>query len=143
MDCKEIRPLLAADVDGELDLVRHLEIEQHLRACPDCARAAASLRAQRAALQANLPRFTAPSRLADKIRASLRTEASAPATAPATTQAVATATRPPTKIVSFPSWQLGALAASLAIALFAGFQWGTARAHGDLLVDEAVANHVR
>jgi len=35
--CEEIRGLLSLYADGELDLVRQREIEQHLRECPVCA----------------------------------------------------------------------------------------------------------
>jgi anti-sigma factor RsiW len=37
VSCEEIRGLLSDYTDGELDLVRELEIEQHLRECPICA----------------------------------------------------------------------------------------------------------
>lgn len=37
MTCNEIRNLLTAYVDGELDFVRHLEIERHVEACGACA----------------------------------------------------------------------------------------------------------
>ena len=37
MDCNQTRELIDADLDGELDLVRHLEIAAHLRTCPGCA----------------------------------------------------------------------------------------------------------
>jgi anti-sigma factor RsiW len=145
MDCNETRRLLAADVDGELDLVRHLELEQHLRGCPACAAAAESLRAQRVALRNNLPRFTAPSPLADKIRASLRAEANAtvPAATAVSSPAVSTAPKPKAPIIAFPAWRVSALAASVAIALFAGFTWGSSNARRNLLFDEAVADHVR
>jgi anti-sigma factor RsiW len=32
--------LLHGYFDGELDLIRSVEFEEHLRACPDCARGA-------------------------------------------------------------------------------------------------------
>lgn len=137
MDCNEIRRLLAADVDGELDLAHHLEVEQHLRACPACAAAAESVRAQRSALAAKLPRFTAPSPLADKIRASVRVESTPAVTQPAPTS------EQKAPVIAFPLWRISALAAGLAVALFAGFQWGALRTRQNLLVDEAVSDHIR
>lgn len=131
MDCNETRRLLDADHDGELDLVRHLEIEAHLRTCPDCAQLAEIARARRAALREALPRFTAPAQLAEKIRASL------PAVAPATAVASREAK------LAYPFWQIAGLAASLAFAVLVGFAWGHARARSTLLIDEAVADHVR
>jgi anti-sigma factor RsiW len=43
--CEEARPLVHAYVDGELDVVRSLEVEAHIRSCGVCAREQASLRA--------------------------------------------------------------------------------------------------
>jgi anti-sigma factor RsiW len=137
MNCAETRRLLDADLAGELDLVRHLEIEAHLRACPECARLAENARARRAALREALPRFTASPQLAEKIRASLRAETAAVPPAPSIAPAPA-----PARII-FPVWQLAGLAASVAFALLAGFAWGNARARTNLLFDEAVADHVR
>jgi anti-sigma factor RsiW len=135
MNCEETRRLLDADLDGELDLVRHLEIESHLSACPACAKLAENARARRAALREALPRFTASSGLAEKIRASVRSDAPASSSTPASSSLHA-------KII-FPVWQFAGLAASVAFALLAGFAWGNARAHANLLFDEAVADHVR
>jgi anti-sigma factor RsiW len=36
VDCKEIAPLLGAWIDGELDLARSLQIEQHIETCETC-----------------------------------------------------------------------------------------------------------
>jgi anti-sigma factor RsiW len=41
VNCDELKPWLHGYIDGELDLARHLEMEDHLRECPACA---ASLR---------------------------------------------------------------------------------------------------
>jgi anti-sigma factor RsiW len=133
MNCDETRRLLDADIDGELDLVRHLEIESHLRECPDCTLLAKNARARHATLQEALPRFTAPQPFADRIRLALR--AQLPAKSPALPRE-----RP--KLI-FPLWQLSGLAASVAFALLAGFAWGNARARTNILFDEAVADHVR
>ena len=37
MTCAETRNLLNAYVDGELDLIHSLEIEEHLRGCAACS----------------------------------------------------------------------------------------------------------
>ena len=60
MNCDACRPLIGPYVDGELDLVAHLEVEAHLRTCAGCARAAESLRAAAAPLRSALPRRAAP-----------------------------------------------------------------------------------
>ncbi len=132
MDCNDTRRLIDADTDGELDLVRHLELEAHLRTCPACARHAEAARARRTALRDSLPRFTASPRLTGKIRAALQAEGM-PVAAPAARRA--------------PSygwvWNVGGLAACLALAVLGGYSWGHARARSNLLVDEAIADHVR
>ena len=137
MDCNETRRLLDADLDGELDLVRHLELGAHLPTCADCTRRAANARARRAALRESLPRFTAPPHLAEKIRAALPAATPISPSPPALTRADARA-----KII-FPLWQVTGLAASLAFAALIGFAWGNARSRANLLVDEAVSDHVR
>ena len=142
MDCNETRRLLDADLDGELDLVRHLDIESHLHACPGCTRLAENSRARRAALRASLPRFAAPPQLAEKIRASVSGSGFQPEISP-TLRLEAAATSAPRAKIIFPLWQLSGLAASVAFALLVGFAWGNARAHANQLFDDAVADHVR
>jgi anti-sigma factor RsiW len=131
MTCNESRVLIEADADGELDLIRHLELEAHLRTCPDCARRAEGAHARRAALRRALPRFAAPPRLVERIRTSLAAEDVRPA---------APARRAP---VVLPVWNVVGLAASLALAVIGGYAWGQARARGTALFDEAVTDHVR
>jgi len=141
MDCNETRRLLEADTDGELDLVHHLDLADHLRTCTECARQAEALRARRVALREAMPRFTAPPDLADKIRAALRADTAAavvpsppPAPLPSTTRAPR---------LRWPLGNLAALAASFALALFIGFTWGQGRAHSQRLFDEAFSDHLR
>ena len=134
MDCNETRRLLEADLDGELDLVNHLAIETHLRGCADCTRIADELRARRAALRTSLPRFTASPQLAQKIRAGIRAEA---------TPVAARAPFAPLNKRSASGWQWGALAASVIVALSAGYIAGETRAQANLLLDEAISDHVR
>jgi anti-sigma factor RsiW len=64
----ETRILLHGHLDGELDLVRDLEVERHLEGCPRCAREFATLRAMRTRLKDEAFRFEAPQELKDKIR---------------------------------------------------------------------------
>ena len=40
MICREVQELIHGYVDGELDLVRNLEMERHLHECASCAGAA-------------------------------------------------------------------------------------------------------
>jgi len=131
MNCEKIRQLLEANADGELDLVGHLELEAHLRACPECARRAEGIRARRNALRESLPRFTAPPRLRERILAQSRAEA------------VAAAPPPRRFRTGWPLWNLAGMAASLAFALLIGFAWGQARSRANSIWEEAASAHVR
>src|SRR4029077_7969255 len=51
VDCDELEDILHGYLDGELDLVRSLQIERHLELCPGCARALGQLKGLRQALQ--------------------------------------------------------------------------------------------
>lgn len=70
MNCDDARPLIAAYSDGELDLVRSLEVEEHLRGCSSCAAARENLQAlNRAAHSAYFP---APDGLRQSVLAAVR-----------------------------------------------------------------------
>ncbi len=68
MNCEDARLLIHGHLDGELDLVRDLEVEQHLEQCPRCARQYAALRAMRTRLKDEAFRFDAPAELQERIR---------------------------------------------------------------------------
>jgi anti-sigma factor RsiW len=70
--CAQIHNLLHAFLDGELDLVRHLEIEHHLGECTACAEEHAGLRGLGAALKTDGLYFRAPPGLPQRVRDSLR-----------------------------------------------------------------------
>jgi len=127
MDCNQIRPLIAAHLDGELDVVRDAEVIAHLDQCPACAEAALAHAASCALIQEKLPRYTSPSELQASIRSTLRAE---------------TKTSAQSQILPLFTKILG-LAASLALAVWVGFTWGNTRMHVSLLVDEAVSDHIR
>lgn len=67
MNCNEVRALLDAHFDGELDLIHDLEIEKHLGTCPSCAQALASLKSLRSAISNSELRYSAPPGLAAKV----------------------------------------------------------------------------
>ena len=81
MSCQETQDLIHGYVDGELDLVRSLEIERHINGCELCSRAYRTQQVLKRALQAVPLRFNAPQDLRRRIRSSLRKagEAAAPA----------------------------------------------------------------
>jgi anti-sigma factor RsiW len=68
MNCAELNLLLHAYVDGELDVVRSLEVEQHITRCPGCAAKLNSLKALHSALKENDLAYHAPASLRNRVR---------------------------------------------------------------------------
>lgn len=68
MNCAEILPLLHAYADGELDLVRSLEVEDHLKSCARCAAEKNAIQSLRDALRQNDLAYRAPGSLQKQIR---------------------------------------------------------------------------
>jgi len=128
LKCPETQTLIHGYVDGELDLMKCLEIEQHLEACPACAQAHAGLQAVRAAVQNSSLYFQTPPGLAKRVQSSLR--------------GASHADRTP----GMSPRRLLAVAASLALVATVG--WGLLRALSvrsadGFLTQELVASHVR
>jgi len=98
MNCSE--NLLEAWLDDELDAPERAAVERHIEGCPACAAACARLRAQKARIKAEAPYRRAPASLRESIRGALR-QADAP--------------------VSETRWRAIAIAASLLLAVSAGW----------------------
>jgi anti-sigma factor RsiW len=128
LNCQETRALIHAYADGELDLVKNLEIEQHLQECPVCARAHADIQEVTAAIQKSAPRHPAPVELRGRIQNLLPVSQSAgPARRPLGSR-----------------WL--ALAASLLLVGLGGWSlahWWTPPPREDFLVQQLVASHIR
>ena len=75
MSCKLTQSYVPGYLDGELDLVRKIEMEQHLESCADCARELESLRALRVALRRSSLAYSAPAGLRGQIVSALRSAA--------------------------------------------------------------------
>jgi anti-sigma factor RsiW len=67
MKCSEIKRLLDAEIDGELDALKSVELERHLKTCSGCAAEKQSLRSLKAAFQQSALRYDAPASLRKKI----------------------------------------------------------------------------
>ena len=72
MSCQEMRNLLHGYVDGELDLERTLQIEQHLRDCPACSGLHTHQQALRSALRNSALYFLPPKPLERRIQSAIR-----------------------------------------------------------------------
>ena len=157
MNCHETRSLLDAYADGELDALGDREIEGHLHACADCARALREHRALAAALRSNLRHHPAPTGLRESILGSLTTGiAPTPTPRPdagrrwahAATLIASAAARVRAWTPPSPRGLAFALAGVFLLGVLAGsfgFLWRT-RAGGDgadPLAREVVSSHVR
>ena len=132
MECSHCRSLLPAYLDGELDLVRHLEMEHHLQDCEACMGRHENHRTLRAALGSEGLYYRAPDSLRTRVRASL-----GPADGPGLTHRRALWVR------------LGAAAAAAGLLLLgwalgrAGVGPSTPPAPNDRLAQQVLASHVR
>jgi anti-sigma factor RsiW len=68
MTCAEIHLLLHVYADGELDVMRSLDVERHIKSCPKCAARLNSLKALHTALAESDLAYRAPASLRDKVR---------------------------------------------------------------------------
>jgi len=68
MNCAEIRPLLHAHADDELDVANTLELERHLKTCAACAAELKSLQSLKTALREPALLYRAPDSLRKEVR---------------------------------------------------------------------------
>jgi len=130
MNCGDIQGLLHPYSDGELDLVRHVQVEEHLADCPACAEHEKNLRALRAAVSSPLLYHRAPAALRTRVR---EMQFAAPPLPRATRRS---------------SWQLAAIAASIVFLIGTSAMIGMLLSRGgtfadDRLAELVVAGHVR
>jgi anti-sigma factor RsiW len=133
VDCNEVRTLVHASFDGELDLVREMDLQAHVESCPACARTYERLRALRGALQRADLYVRAPDTLKQRVRAAVAAEhAAAPRVV-----------RYRFPRLSSAAW--GTFAAAAAIILVATAVWllRSRPSESDLLAQEIVASHIR
>ena len=128
MSCQTTQEFIHAYVDGELDLARSLEVEQHMQECQVCATGYHNQTALRAALRNSSLYHSAPVRLEKRIRSSLRRAEKANA--------------------GWRSFGWRPVGVALAVVLLMAFVvWRAVpglRPSGDeLLAQEIVSNHVR
>ncbi len=132
MICQETQAFIHAYVDGELDLLRSLDIEKHIADCEACAQQYRTERGLQQAFRAAPLRFTTPQGLQKRILSSLGGRAKA------------AKTRRP--FAGSPGWNWAGVAAGVAVALVIG--WTLSRisrgpSSDDLLAEEVVSSHVR
>jgi anti-sigma factor RsiW len=130
MNCAEIAPLLHAYLDGELDVMRCLELEKHAKDCAACAAKLASLKSLHHAFSTGELAYRAPASLRDRVRQMSPTTSAA-------------------KGPQLPRldwlWKLVAAGATAAVVLLLFLRPPDVSQNGrdDQLLAEAVACHVR
>ena len=128
MNCHETRELIHGYLDGELDLVKSLEIESHLEDCDACAQTYKGVRGLRSALAQSAVRFDPPKNFEGRLRSALRREDE------------------PQRRSTIFRWQWLVAATSL-ISVIAVI-WAVAairsrQSQGDVIAQEIVSSHVR
>lgn len=132
MICRETQELINGYIDGELDLVNSLEIEEHMRECQACALVYESQLRLRSAIADNSLYFKAPAKLHRRIQSALSESGKEKTPAGVKLQ-----------------WRWRVVGASLTfLALIALFIWSVGRLPGNssednLLAQEIVSDHVR
>ena len=74
MSCQQTHELIHGYVDGELDLLKSIEIEQHLKDCPACTQTYQGMRSLQSVVRNEALRFQPPADLEKRLRSSLRRE---------------------------------------------------------------------
>lgn len=74
MNCQEMRGLVDAYIDGELDTVNTLKFEQHLAECASCRNICENYQRVHGAVRAQMPYHALPGGVEDRIRTKLRPE---------------------------------------------------------------------
>jgi len=129
LSCQQTHELLHGYVDGELDLVKSIEIEQHLADCQSCTQTYKGLRNLSAVVRNDALRFQPPADFEKRLRSTLRREDKAE--------------RKPSAFFQWP-WLLAAtLCGAILIVGFGLAGMFTRQSPDDLLAQEVVASHVR
>jgi anti-sigma factor RsiW len=72
MNCKETQEVIHGYLDGELDVVHNLAIEQHMQECAVCARSFQGLESLRKVMASRSLFFEAPNELEKRLRSAVR-----------------------------------------------------------------------
>jgi anti-sigma factor (TIGR02949 family) len=129
MQCTDARDLLNGYLDNELDAAHALQVARHLESCEACRSAHAVDVGLRAALRDNAPRYRAPAPLRTKILASIGGSAKP--------------TRARDWLGTGEGTRLGAAFAFAVLVTFGVTYYFVKPSASDLLMEEALATHVR
>jgi len=138
MNCERTRALLGAHLDGELDAVSDRDLQEHLRECALCLKAAGQQENLRSMVRQAAPYHPAPEGLETRVRAALRGQ---PSFQPER------ALRPAPSFGRRTWWQQWAVAmatvVAVVIAVWIGSEVAARRAAAEFLAEELISAHVR
>jgi anti-sigma factor RsiW len=72
MTCDDVKPLLNARMDDEIDPMQRVALDSHLERCSSCATDLEELESLRASIRGELPYYKAPADLRNQVRFALR-----------------------------------------------------------------------
>jgi len=113
---------LDAYVDGELAAADARALEAHIAQCSECARWRDDRVTLRAAIKSQIPVLRAPDVLRQRVRTQIRSGS---------------------RFRAIVVWRSLALAASVAVVAFGGWQLGLQRGRGESLAAEVLTSHIR
>ena len=79
MECNQMRELISAYADGELDAQQRAQAERHLGDCTECSRALEDISAMKTAMRNDVLLFNVPGALRKKIESMVAKAADPPA----------------------------------------------------------------
>ena len=128
MSCDETRDLIHGYLDGELDLVKSIEVEKHLQNCDACLQTHQAIRSAQSVVGHNGVRFDPPANLEKRLQSALRRK------------------NEPERTSFLVRWRWMIALTSLLIVI--GIGWiimanFNRRSESDLLAQEIVSSHVR
>jgi anti-sigma factor RsiW len=128
MDCKNAQTLLDGYLDGELDPLRNLEIEDHLHGCTPCSHSYSDRQVIRSGLKTDSFYFKAPTDLHKRILRSVRQAAKAEA---------------PMPWLSWSWLRVAAPVAAAALVVLMLVPFFAGPSSDELLTQDVVASHIR
>ena len=115
---------LDAWLDGELSPAEAREVETHVAACAECRRFRDGRLALRAAITSQVPALQAPDVLRQRVRSHVKSAGAG-------------------RFRAVLAWRALAMAASVAVVAFGGWQLGVQRGRGEALADAVLTSHIR
>lgn len=133
MNCEETQNLIHAYIDAELDLVRSLELERHLRDCPMCSTGHENVQIIRGAVRGLY--YQPPAHLQKRITTAIRKEAK--------TERKNVRSERRARVWLWRPVYVAASMAFIAILSWSAIRLLSVRSEDELLSREVIASHVR